>query len=56
MVKTTIKNDESINILYSLTALALEYHKKLQDIDYWIDKWTDYKSKDREEKSNSDKG
>jgi hypothetical protein len=45
VVKTTTKtNDESIDILYSLTPLALEFHKTLQDIDNCIDKWKDYRS------------
>ena len=45
MVKTTTKtNDESIDILYSLTPLALEFHKTLQDMDNCIDKWKDYRS------------
>lgn len=47
VVKTTITNDESIDILYSLTPLALEFHKTLQDIDNWIDKWKDYKNKEQ---------
>jgi hypothetical protein len=45
VVKTTTKtNNESIDILYSLTPLALEFHKTLQDIDNCIDKWKDYRS------------
>lgn len=47
MVKTTTKtNDESNDILYSLTPLALEFHKTLQDIDNWIDKWKDFKEQE----------
>jgi DNA-binding HxlR family transcriptional regulator len=56
VVKTTITNGDSINLLYNLNPLALEFHKTLQDIDYWIDKWIDYKSKEQKEKSNSDNG
>ena len=32
VIKTTITNDESNDILYSLTPLALEFHKTLKDI------------------------
>ncbi|HJT84698.1 MAG TPA: winged helix-turn-helix transcriptional regulator [Nitrososphaeraceae archaeon] len=47
VVKTTTKtNDESNDILYSLTPLALEFHKTLQDIDNWIDKWKDFKEQE----------
>lgn len=53
-IKTKTKNDESNDILYSLTPLALEFHETLQDIEYWIDKWKDYKRKEQEEKSNLD--
>jgi DNA-binding HxlR family transcriptional regulator len=49
VIKTTT-NDESNDILYSLTPLALEFHKTLQDIDHWIDKWIDYKGKEQEKK------
>ncbi len=37
VIKTT-PNDESDDILYSLTPLALQFHKTVQDIDYRIDK------------------
>jgi DNA-binding HxlR family transcriptional regulator len=50
VIKTTTKNDESNDILYSLTPIALEFHKTLQDIEYWIDKWKDYKRKEQENK------
>ena len=49
VIKTTTIN-ESNDILYSLSPLALEFHKTMQNIDSWIDKWTEYKSKEQEKK------
>jgi DNA-binding HxlR family transcriptional regulator len=50
VTKTTTTMDESNDILYSLSPLALEFHKTVQDIDNWIDKWIEYKSKEQEKK------
>lgn len=50
MIKIISKNKESSDILYSLTPLALELHKTLQDIENWVDKWKNYKRKGQEKK------
>lgn len=50
VTKTRTTMDESNDILYSLIPLALEFHKTVQDIDNWIDKWIEYKSKEQEKK------
>lgn len=50
VTKTRTTMDESNDILYSLSPLALEFHKTVQDIDNWIDKWIEYKSKEQEKK------
>ena len=50
VIKIISKNKESSGMLYSLTPLALEFHKTLQDIENWVDKWKDYKRKGQEKK------
>ena len=44
LVVKIIRNDEFNNISYNLTPLALEFDKMLQDIDCWVEKWSDNKS------------
>jgi hypothetical protein len=50
LVIKTITNDEFNDILYNLVLLSFEFHKTLGDIEYTIENWKDYKSKEQEKK------